>query len=130
MKLFKDDEKPERWVVRELFPSDPDQAVVEHVAEFLEFSPISDIGDIPNDDPWQLTEYEVSDMLCSSKNASRVQGDIFPDLINPNSDILAIPLADIFNTMIAARKLESRNCGSHTKNTKAYLYTALSSSRK
>ena len=46
VRLFKDDEKPARWNLRDLFPEDPDAMIVEEVADFFnkisqEFEPIS-----------------------------------------------------------------------------------------
>ena len=76
-----------------MFESKTELEVAEEVANFFntisdEFDPITPLC-LPPDESWMLENYEVADMLRSSKKPkSRADGDIFPDLISPNSDIL------------------------------------------
>ena len=98
--MFKDQEKPPTWSVSHLFPSTTDGEVSEKVAEFfneisLEFNPISDyeFGQV---DEWVLEHYQVAEMLKNAKKPkSKVRGDIYPELVSKNSDILALPLTNI-----------------------------------
>ena len=109
VKLFQDHDKPPDWDVRQLFPGKTDGEAAEAVAEYFdaishEFSPISE-RTLENDaEIWQFQPSEVADMLRTSKKPrSRVGGDIFPDLISPNADILAIPLTFIYNQILSSR---------------------------
>ena len=52
--------------------------------------------------------YEVAEALKKCKKPkSRVRGDIFPHLIGPNADILALPLSHIFNQTISRNEWQA-----------------------
>ena len=100
--MFKCKDAPKEWDIVYLFPGTPDEIIVENVASF--FNQISQEYD-PLPDPRQpdagivyIEPYQVSARLRSFKKPkSRVPGDISPDLVNEFHDILAEPLAFIFN---------------------------------
>ena len=103
--MLKDHERPQEWDIRALFEGQDDQQIAESVAEFFnkisaEFSPLDDCQISPECD-WTVSQQEVSDLLKECKKPkSRVGGDIFPDLISPNADVLAIPLTNIYNSVL------------------------------
>ena len=106
VKTFNSAERPKAFDVRSLKPNASDQEVAEDVAKFFnrisdEFEPL-DPFEIPSTygrDLPSLTLGQVADRLRSCKKTSMVDGDIFPALVAPLADNLAVPLADIFNTI-------------------------------
>ena len=51
-----------------------------------------------------LAPYQVAGRIRAfRKPKSMVQGDIFPDLVNKYSDLLAVPLCEIFNSITITR---------------------------
>ena len=66
-----------------------------------EFDPITELPADFCEDSWTLEAHEVFKMLKESKKPqSQVRGDVFPDLIDSNCDILALPLTFIYNLII------------------------------
>ena len=106
VKSFNSAEKPKVFDVRSLKPGASDKEVAEDVATFFnqisqEFEPL-DPFDIPSTYSRQLpilSVDQVSEKLRACKKSSMVDGDIFPALITPCAASLAVPLADIFNTI-------------------------------
>ena len=83
-------DKPQEFNVRELFPGQDDFCVAEELVDH--YSKISSEFDPP------LNIGEVATALRKfRKQKSRVEGDIFPELVNRVSATLAEPLADIYN---------------------------------
>ena len=108
VRSFKNAEKPKSFNVRDLRPGVEDNDIADEVAAYFnrisnEFKPLES-HQIPmtyHRDLPPLSVEEVEKMLKSSKKAkSRVGGDIFPCLINDCAASLAIPLSDIYNTII------------------------------
>ena len=108
VKSFKNCERPKSFDVRDLRPGVEDQQIADEVATYFnrissEFEPLEPCQ-IPmtyHRDLPRLTVEEVEKMLTvAKKTKSRVRGDIFPSLINICSPYLAIPLTDIYNTII------------------------------
>ena len=109
IKAYKAREKPPNFEPRDLFPGLPDKEVAENLAEHF--------GSISNEfgglDPAYappafaftlplLTPSDVEARLKSfRKTKSRVQGDLFPCLINRVARSLSFPLAEIYNGITA-----------------------------
>ena len=108
VKNYQTVERPRSFDVREMRPGRSDIEVADEVAAYFneishEFKPL---------DPWQIprtydralpafTPEMVYQRLTSAKKPnSMVQGDIFPRLVTPCAPYLAIPLSDIYNTML------------------------------
>ena len=107
IKRFSDAEKPPAWSLRDLYPDLNDSQIGEVAAEFFnsissEYQPIDrSLQNYENLPSWTLLPHEVSQMLKSIKKPrSRVDGDIYPDLVTKYCDILAIPLTHIFNAVL------------------------------
>ena len=92
-----------------MFPNSTDKKIAEMTLDFFneilaEFNPITDRSPGVAVDAVELELHEVSQMIKSSKKTkSRVEGDIFPELVGPNADILAIPLTKLYNVMLKKR---------------------------
>ena len=111
VRAFQSVEKPKDFDVRELRPGATDEAVAEEVADYFnqissEFDPL-DPFQIPTtygrDLPILSVETVKNRLLTFKKPSSKVDGDIFPDLIKPCAASLAIPLSDIFNTITSTK---------------------------
>ena len=105
---LKNREAPKKWDPRTLFPGLSDLEIGEKVAAYFnaiseEFPPL-DINNIPSGEHVEyapLKRYEVAAALKAFKKPkSCVQGDIPPRLVTEYSDILAIPLTDLYNQII------------------------------
>ena len=111
---LKNHEAPKRWDPRALFPGKTDKEIGLLVADYFnsiseEFSPITE-DTIPvarkSGTPFEpLMRHEVSAALKSFKKPkSCVTGDIIPRLVTSFCDILAIPLTDLYNQIIATKQ--------------------------
>ena len=109
VKAFKNAEKPKMFDIRDMRPGVGDADIAEEVAEYFnrisrEFKPLEP-AQIPmtyHKTLPTLTEEEVTKMLRTAKKTkSKVEGDIFPSLINDCATALATPLMDIYNTIIS-----------------------------
>ena len=104
--MLKDKERPPQWDVCNLFPGKSNSEIGELVADNFsaissEFSPLKATVDDRLCDKWNLELHEVSDMLRSIKKPkSRVDGDIYPDLVSDLVDVIAVPLHTIFNRVL------------------------------
>ena len=106
VRSFKSAEKPKNFDIRTLRPDTDDKAIAEEVATFFneisnEFEPL-DPFDIPRTYERALPMLSVSEVqktLVSCKKSGMVDGDIFPQLVKSCADSLAVPLANIFNTI-------------------------------
>ena len=109
VRAFKNAEKPKSFNVRDLRPGAKDGDIAAEVAAYFnrisnEFKPLepSHIPMTYHRELRQLEVHEVKDMLIKAKKTkSRVGGDIFPSTINDCAAILAVPLTDIFNSILA-----------------------------
>ena len=106
VKAFKSKEKPPSFDVMELFPDATDGEAAESLATHFntisnEFNGLdSPIPTSFSSPPPRLTREQVAKKLRKFKKPkSSVQGDIFPALINPTADWLAMPLQDIYNSI-------------------------------
>ena len=106
-KAFRSGEKPAEFDVRELLPEKSDAEVAEALAGHFnaisdKFSPVQAL-EIPRTSDKRLPvlqPYQVAGRLRAfRKPKSLVCGDIFPCLINACSDIIALPLTNIYNTI-------------------------------
>ena len=96
-------ETPKPWSINELFPGEPDGEIAEKIANF--FNGISHEYDpVPRPDPVHCSQfrkiepYEISARLKNMKKPkSRLFGDIDPRLNVKYCDVLAFPLAYLFN---------------------------------
>ena len=111
VKNFCRHEKPELFDVKSLLPGMSDSEVADHLAEYFikvsrEFDPLEP-SDIPTTTTFELPFlacHEVSARLRKfRKPKSKVQGDIFPNLVTALSDFLAIPLTEIYNEIITTK---------------------------
>ena len=111
VKAYQTAERPKAFDVRNILPDKSDGQVASEVATYFnrissEFSPLS---------PWEipvtydrptnwLTADDVEKRLrqCKKPN-SRVEGDLFPKLVAPCASLLALPLANIYNEILATR---------------------------
>ena len=98
-------EKPPQFDVRDLFQNKSDSEIADSVAEHFnkisnEFSGLrpEDVPQAPDLDLPRLTPEMVAKRLRQMKKPrTKVQGDIFPCLINRASALLAAPLTNIYN---------------------------------
>ena len=105
---LKDGEAPKAFDVRSLRPELSAYEIANEIAEFFNiitrgYPPLEQRPTRARANVKLLQSYEVAARLRKFKKPkSMVRGDIYPDLISSLSDILAIPLTDIYN--------ESRMC--------------------
>ena len=109
VRAFSQAEKPKVFDVRDLCPGLDDRAVANEVAEYFntisrEFSPLAP-SQIPMTYHRQLdllSPDQVQKMLRDAKKPkSTVRGDIPPSLVNSAAHLLAVPVADVFNSIIS-----------------------------
>ena len=95
------------WNIKVMYPSLSELEIAELVAEFFirisnEYLPIDEPSNAGSLE--RIEEYEIAARLRHCKKPkSQLYGDIPPNLVSPNADILAIPLAHIFNQSINER---------------------------
>ena len=107
---LKDGEAPKPFDLRDIKPHLSAFELANDVAEF--FNVITrDYPPLPKRTSWAdenvtpLELYQVAARIKSFKKPrSMIRGDIFPDLVSKFSDILAIPLTDIFNKALASKQ--------------------------
>lgn len=108
IKSFGTAERPKSFDVRNLRPGVPDEGVANEVAEYFnrissEFEPLKP-WEIPRTyerEIFNITEEMVATRLRTMKKPkSRVEGDIFPQLVGDCANYLSIPLANIFQTIM------------------------------
>ena len=96
-------------------PGVDDRTAANEVAKYFngissEFSPLEQ-HQIPSTYHRDLPQMSVADvekrLKAARKTTSMVKGDLFSKLINPNAAVLAIPLADVYNTMIRTNEWPS-----------------------
>ena len=105
---YKTADRPQPFDIRDLRPGASEESIANEAAEYFntisrEFRPL---------DPWQipktyerhiqrLTPGDVATRLRKQKKPnSMVRGDLFPRLINPCADLLAVPLSNIYNEIL------------------------------
>ena len=107
IKAYDSAEKPETFDVKSLKPDGSDSEIAEEIATYFnrishEFQPL-DPFQIPKTYDRQLPMLSVGEVATKlrtcKKPSSRVDGDIFPVLVKTCANSLAIPLANIFNTI-------------------------------
>ena len=100
--MVKDEEGPNVFDIRTLRPELDDLGLSNSLAQFFnlitkDYVPLIEEQKIEHQVKL-LENYEVAARLRSFKKPrSMLRGDIYPDMITPLSDILAIPLTDIYN---------------------------------
>ena len=108
IKNFSSAEKPKSFDVRSLRPGVSDAEVAKEVAEYFnrisqEFRPL-ETNEIPTTydrEVTKMTEEEVEKKLKTAKKPkSMVQGDVFPVLVTECAGSIAVPLTDIFNSIL------------------------------
>ena len=108
VKNYKTTDRPKAFDPRELFPALDDKAVAEKIADYFneishEFSPLSTM-DIPttyDKHIERLSPDQVATRLRNHKKPnSMVLGDVFPKLVNDIAHIIAVPLADVYNSVL------------------------------
>ena len=108
VKNYRTAERVRAFDVTELYPEKNEREVSETVADYFneisrEFRPL-DPADVPTTyerSLGRLTCAEVAKRLRSQKKpSSMVLGDLFPSTINDLADILSVPLADIYNSIL------------------------------
>ena len=108
VKSFKNAEKPREFDVRDLRPGKQDKEVADEVAQYFnriscEFRPL-ETCEIPftyHRDLPRLSTAEVEKMITGAKKTkSMVRGDIYPRLVNDVAATIAVPLSDIYNSVI------------------------------
>ena len=99
----KEVEKP--WNVRSLFPETSDEEIANKCADFFceissEYRPLGPPkGGVPG--AWVIPMHEISSRLRYCKKPKGIiDGDLPPALVTKFSDLIAIPLAHIFNRII------------------------------
>ena len=98
-------DKPQEFNVRDLFPGKDDLSVAEELVDY--YSKISSEFDgldpncVPDGPQVPIPPLSIGEVATAlrkfRKPKSRVEGDIFPGLVNRVSSALAEPLADIYN---------------------------------
>ena len=110
VKEYKAVDRPKSFNIKDLLPGKSDQEAADSVAGYFnqiscEFSPLQP-SDIPStyhrDLPPLLPEQIESKLKKSRKTGSMVKGDIFPKLVNPCAKFLSLPLANIYNCILAS----------------------------
>ena len=105
VKAYQSVERPKKFDPRSLFPGQSDAQVAEGLADYFnrisqEFEPLEP-RDIPRtyDRPLpRLVPFQVAGRIRAFKKPkSMVSGDIFPALVHRYSDLLAVPLTEIYN---------------------------------
>ena len=112
VKLLKTKEAPKVWDIRDLFPGLSDFEISENVAGFFngisqEYTPIPNPKLLEEKKEWPkvIETHQVAARLRTfKKTKSQVPGDISPDLVSKFYDLLAIPLAHIFNQALGSRE--------------------------
>ena len=107
VKAFQAKERPRQFDVRSLFPGKSDAQVADSLAAFFnrisqEFQPLEpkDIPRTHDRDIPMLHPFQVEGRIRAFKKPkSMVKGDIFPSLMGKFAGLLAVPLADIFNSI-------------------------------
>ena len=108
VKSFSTAEKPKVFDIRDLAPDKSDAAIAEEVADFFneishEFRSLQP-QDIPTTYdrplPYLSVEIVAKRLRECKKPRSMVHGDIFPHLVSPCADYLAIPLSCIYNELL------------------------------
>ena len=110
--LFKTKQTAVRWHIKALYPELSNEEIAGVAAEFFnriskEYEPLPNPKRAVHNSQWTeyIHAYQVADRLKKfRKPKSTVAGDINPALINDNSDILALPLAFIFNQTLNTRE--------------------------
>ena len=103
IKTFQTKEAPILWEIFSLFPGKSKFEIAEEVATFFntisqEYPPLPDPTRANDQQPIIIQEYEVAARLKSFKKPnSQVFGDINPSLVTQCADLLAHPLAYIYN---------------------------------
>ena len=93
------------WAIQTLFPSKSDREIAELVATYFnsissEYVPL-ERRDEDEEGIISIEKYEIAARLRTCKKPkSQVRGDIPPKIIAENADLLAIPLAHVFNSAI------------------------------
>ena len=110
VRAFKNAEKPKTFDIKDLRPGVADMDIADEVATYFnrisnEFVPLQP-AHIPMTYHRPLPSLTVDDvtklLTKAKKTKSRVGGDIFPALINDCASSLAVPLADIYNTITSS----------------------------
>ena len=112
IKNLRSHDKPKLWDVRSLQPEMSDKELAEDMAEFFnkisdEFRPLhtSDIPESYASTMPRIEEYEVSARLKNTRKPKTItKGDLFPSLVERSCDFLAIPLTQIYNSIITRRE--------------------------
>ena len=108
VKSFKSHEKPKEFDIRSLRPEESKESIAEEAAEYFnriskEFQPLSP-SQIPSTYDRALPKFTCenvkSKLLSCKKPKSMVKGDIFPKLVVPCADYLAVPLSNIYNEIL------------------------------
>ena len=111
IKAFKTKDRPAPFDVRSLFPGKSDGQVAEELALFFnrksgEFEPLEpcDVPRTHHRDLPLLAPFQVAGRIRAFKKPkSMVKGDIFPNLMHRFAVLLAIPLADIYNSITTSK---------------------------
>ena len=108
VKSYNCKERPPQFDVRSLFPAGlGDQAIAERLAdhfngissEFEGLDPEKTPGTYSSEVPLLTVSAVAQRLRKIRKPKSMVKHDIFPSLVGPAADFLAVPLADIYNTI-------------------------------
>ena len=98
-------EAPIIWSIMQMYPDKSEIEIAELVAEFFnsisnEYVPLEQT-ELHEQDMPKIEMFEIAARLRSCKKPkSQVEGDIPPQVIKENADILAIPLSFIYNKAI------------------------------
>ena len=112
VKAYQTREKPNQFDVRDLYPETPDIDIAGSLADHFNAISCKFRGltpkQIPDADPGFLpflsVQEVVSRLVKFRKTKSKVQGDVFPGLVNRAAPHLAIPLTHIFNAITVSHE--------------------------
>ena len=108
--MFKNKSFKKDWDITGMYPGMTNKQIAEIVAEFfnkisLEYQPLPDPSRPLTDEiEYVIPQFKVAQRLKHFKKPkSQVLGDIEPELVTKFADLLAVPLAYIYNLAIATR---------------------------
>ena len=106
VKKLKDREDKLKWDIKSMFPTLNEHQIGEKVVDYYnaiseEFVPLKEESFVATTNDIVLERHEVSKRIKEAKKPrSRVDGDIFIEHLGEYSDLLAIPITEIYNTVL------------------------------
>ena len=105
IKALSTKETTKPWDIRSLFPGESDSEIADKCVEYFssisrEYEPLAR-PDANGEVTWTIPLHEISSKLRHCKKPKGViEGDIKPELVKINCDLLAVPLHYIYNRVI------------------------------